>query len=53
MIKTGATFFKRVTDGTMDELEFSDSEDDDEEDGEEEFDEQYSEDVEQRNEVDI
>ena len=38
MIKTGATLFKRVIDGTMDELDFSDNEED--EDGEEEFEEE-------------
>ena len=55
MIKTGATLFKRVIDGTMDELDFSDNEDDNEEDedGEEEFEEEYSHEAKRRDVVDI
>ena len=51
MIKTGATLFKRVIDGTMDELDFSDNEED--EDGEEEFEEEYSHEAKRRDVVDI
>ena len=55
MIKTGATLFKRVIDGTMDELDFSDNEDDNEEDedGEEEFEEEYSHEAKRRDVVDM
>ena len=51
MIKTGATLFKRVIDGTMDELDFSDNEED--EDGEEEFEEEYSHEAKRRDVVDM